>query len=290
MKPSRTRLLTAALLGLATLSARAGWWDEMDYGRFLGATYLNAENKSTLDGDKVGCAANKGIAVKLGKDATAAQLFDTELVRMAGGWTGGWIKLKGVTFDGGHGANPGPAQGANMYFQTNPGPCWSKGADLKDPRKLPTGPGAAKVPFGPLPREWAKYRGLYLSGDNVVFAYTVGEAVLLEMPGEEKVGEETVLTRTFNVIVPGAASTLVLADGPEGTEATVEGDKGVARNSAGNADSRVVVSVVGAPAGAKLEASGARLTLKLPAFAKGRCSRSCMPKAMRPTWRSSPRR
>ena len=270
MNPHRTRLLTAALLGLSTLSAcAANWWEEMDYGRFLSATYLNAEGKSTLDGDKTAGAVNKGIAVKLGKDADATQVFDTDLLRMAAGWTGGWIKLKGVVFDGGHGPNPGPKDGASIYFQTNPGPGWSKGDDLKDPRKLPTGPGAAKVPFGPLPKEWAKYRGLYLSGDNVVFAYTVGEATLLEMAGEEKVFDNVLLTRTFNVITPGVASTLVLADGLEGTMAAVDGSKAVASNDAKNADSRVVIGLIGAPAGAKLEASGARLTLKLPAFVKG---------------------
>ena len=54
MNLPRTRLLTAALLGLSTLSAfAANWWEEMDYGRFLSATYLNADGKSTLDGDKV---------------------------------------------------------------------------------------------------------------------------------------------------------------------------------------------------------------------------------------------
>ena len=273
MKPNPKHLLAAALLGLSTLSASAAnWWEEMDYGRFLTATYLNADGKSTLDGAKVGSAANKGIAVKLGKEADAAQIFDTDLLRMAGGWTGGWLKLKGVVFDGGHGPNPGPVQGANIYFQTNPGPGWSKGHgpnDLADPRKLPTGPGAAKVPFGPLPKEWAKYRGLYLHGDNVVFAYTVGEATLLEMPAQEKAGDNVLLTRTFNVITPGAASTLVLADGPEGSAAAIEGDKAIAPNDAKDPGSRVIIGLVGAPGGAKLEANGSRVTLKLPAFVKG---------------------
>ncbi len=270
MKLNSTPILSAAIFGLSTLSALAAdWWEEMDYGRFLSATYLNADGKSTLDGDKTGSAANKGIAVKLGKDATSTQVFDTDLLRMSGGWTGGWIKLRGVVFDGGHGPNPSPVQGANIYFQTNPGPGWSKGDDFKDPRKLPTGPGAAKVPFGPLPKEWAKYRGLYLSGDNVVFAYMVGEAVLLEMPGEEKVGANVLLTRTFNVVVSGAAASVVLADGPNGSAAVVEGDKAIAPNDAKNADSRVVIGVLGAPGGAKLEASGSRITLKLPALVKG---------------------
>ena len=51
------------------------------------------------------------------------------------------MKLKGVVFDGAHGPNPAPPDNAEIYFQTNPGPGWSKGDDLEDPRKLPTGPG-----------------------------------------------------------------------------------------------------------------------------------------------------
>jgi hypothetical protein len=141
-------------------------WEAMDYGQFLSASYVNAQGKTTLNGK--GCASNKGIAVKLG-DREGALLFDTETVRMAGGWTGGWVKLQGVAFDGKHGPNPGPVDNAAVYFECDPGPGWSKGDDFKDPRKLPTGPGAATVPFGPIPSDWAKYRGLYLSGDNVVF-------------------------------------------------------------------------------------------------------------------------
>ena len=270
MTPHPKHLLNAAFLGLSALSAvAADKWPNMDYGRFLSATYVNTAGKTTLDGNKTGCATNKGVGVKLGPGGEAAQLFDTELVRMAGGWTGGWVERRGVTFDGGHGGNPAPSKNANLYFQTNPGPTWSQGTDLNDPRKLPTGPGTAKVPFGPLPREWAKYRGLYVHGDHVVFAYTVGAATLLEMPELEKAGDVPLLTRTFNVIAPGAASTLVLADGPEGSAAVLDGDVVIAPNDPKNPDLRAVIGLVGAPAGAKLEAAGSRVTVRLPAFAKG---------------------
>lgn len=249
-------LLVPALLTVTTLPALAGKWDDMDYGRFLSATFTNTEGKTTLDGK--GCATNKGIAVKLGSDARGAMLFDTDLLRMAGGWTGGWLKLKGVIFDGGHGPNPGPIDKADVFFQTNPGPVWSKGGDFTDPRKLPTGAGAAKVPFGPLPSEWAKYRGLHLHGDRVVFEYSVGDAVLLEMADIEKVGDAEVLTRTFRVLKAGAASSLIVA---EGEGATVQDGVGTALGTA--------VALKDAPAGSSLVADGARLVLKLPAFAEG---------------------
>src|SRR5215218_8068415 len=133
-----------AALGLSTIIASAADkpYEVMDYGRFFSASFNNAAGKPTLD--KKGSAANKGIVVKLGKEGKAAMLFDTDLIRMAGGWTGGFFKPKGVVFDGGHGPNPQPAEGAQMVFETNPtGPGWSKGEDFNDPRKLPTGPGAA---------------------------------------------------------------------------------------------------------------------------------------------------
>ncbi len=97
MNPRPTPLLAAAILGLTTLSASAAdKWPQMDYGRFLSATYQNTNGKSTLEGAKAGSAANKGVAVKLGPGGEAAQLFDTDLVRMAGGWTGGWVERRGV--------------------------------------------------------------------------------------------------------------------------------------------------------------------------------------------------
>jgi hypothetical protein len=269
----RTLLLTTSVALAFVMPASAAKYDEMDYGRFLSATYLTQErkgadgksekSKSTLE-TKVGCATNKGIAVKLG-NSEAGMLFDTDLCRMSGGWTGGYVKYKGVAFDGGHGPNPSPADNATMFFQINPGPGWSKGDDFKDPRQLPTGPGAAKVPFGPLPHEWAKYRGLYLHGDNVILTYTVGTAGVMEMPAKE--GD--LLTRTLNIVAGGAGASVVLADGVEGSTATVENGVGVVANDSLNPDSRVVVAVVGAPEGANIVANGARLSLKLTSLAQG---------------------
>jgi len=237
----------------------------MDYGRFLSATFLNPEGKSTLD--RKGCAADKGIAIKLGNNE-GALLFDTDLCRMAGGWTGGFVKYKGVTFDGGHGPSPGPADKATIVFQVNPGPGWSKGDDFTDPRKLPTGPGAAKVPFGPLPKEWAKYRGLYLHGDNVVLHYTVGGAEIMELPGIEKIGDASVLTRTFNVVTAGPGAVLALADSAiSGVDAALEDGAGVVPNDAKNPDSRTIIRLHGE--GAQIEAQSGRSTLRVREFVAG---------------------
>ncbi len=262
-----TKLQTLTIGAILAFSAAAGAaqkWEEMDYGRFLSATYNNADGKTTFD--KKGCAANKGIAVQLGQQ-TGGMIFDTDLLRMAGGWTGGFVKHQGVLFDGGHGPNPRPVEKAKVFFQTNPqSPGWSKGDDFADPRKIPTGPGAATVPFGPLPHDWAKYKGLYLHGDDVVFAYTVGTAQVLEMAGLEKSGDVESLTRTFNVLSRGEASSLLVEEGGDGSNATVENNI-VSVTDPKNADARLFIAVSGAPAGAKWNtAANGRVELKLSAF------------------------
>jgi hypothetical protein len=73
-----------------------------------------------------------------------------------------------------------------MIFQTNPGPGWSKGDDLADPRKLPRAQARRRFPSVRCRAIGAKYKGLFLNGDNVVLSYTVGTAGVLEMPSSQK--------------------------------------------------------------------------------------------------------
>ncbi|HEX5176665.1 MAG TPA: DUF6797 domain-containing protein, partial [Chthoniobacteraceae bacterium] len=242
--PSHIAIVTLLFMAAPLIAGAAPKWEEMDYGRFLSATFNNAEGKTTFE--RKGCATNKGIAIKLGKNEEATALFDTDLCRMAGGWLDGWLKLKGVVFDGAHGPNPQPADNAVLVFQTDPGPGWSKGEEFNDPRPMPTGPGAAKIPLGPLPRDWAKYKGLYWSGDRVVVAYSVGTATLLESPAQENVGGRSFITRTFNVTARGAAPAHLLV--ANGEHAELSADKrivSVAPESK-STESRVFIGVIGA--------------------------------------------
>src|SRR3954447_19436059 len=48
-----------------------------------------------------GNIAYKGLTIKLGNDAYMC--FDTDLLRMAAGWTGNYLNFDGVTFSGSHG-------------------------------------------------------------------------------------------------------------------------------------------------------------------------------------------
>ncbi len=257
-----TPFAVVALAGLSVSSVFAApKWEEMDYGRFLTASWDNTKGQNTLKGN--GCTANKGVAIQLG-NKEGAMLFDTDLCRWAGGWTGGYITYKGVIFDGAHGPNPSPAKGTTVVFETNPTPTWSKGGAFADPRKLPTGPGAAKVPFGPLPKDWAQYRGLFVSGDNVVVSYSIGGATVLEMPTLEKVNDVPVLGRTTNVLTAGGGSENILW---EGTGEVTAAEKNVIVVKDG--ENRTVIAGLDLPAGAEFALGEGKALLKLANFTVG---------------------
>ena len=224
-------------------------WGKMDYG-----TFLMASIGQPTPGK--GNNADKGVVVHIGtKETPAAICFDTDLLRVSSGWTGGFLNLLGTPFDGGHGNWPS-AKGTPV-FGTQPGPGWAKGDDLKDPRS---------EPFGPLPADWAHYQGLYRSGDKVVFAYTVGDASVLEMPGMDGDKDSPVLTRTLNITPTKTPLTLVVADSESG-KADAQEVPTQAAIELGEVGGRMTLAhVTGAPAGStwKTLASG-KVLLKLAA-------------------------
>lgn len=174
--------------------------------------------------------AMKGLAIRLGHDASL--LFDTDLLRVAAGWTGGYIDTRGVAFDGGHGSHPKIV--GEQKFATASGPGWADAmGNFTDPRA---------EPFGPLPSDWCRWDGLYVHGSNVVLAYTVHGTKIHEQPGSVAVGAQVAFTRTFKTEkakknlsllvceVPGATAklegnTLTLTSGSNVTIVTVAGAK-----------------------------------------------------------------
>ncbi len=167
-------------------------YDKMDYGPFVQATIKVDENNVT----------NKGIAIKVGKDHAGTVCFDTELLRYAGGWTGGFLDNHGVAFDGAHGVNPGPD--GDVVFQSPAIVGFAAGIEPKsDPRGKP---------YGPLPREWGRYKGLYLNGDRTVVSYTVGDREILETPTLVMAGESGVFLRTIHVEASDKPTLLLVAN------------------------------------------------------------------------------
>jgi PA14 domain len=219
------------------------WYYKMDTGRILSASITSAWPEDNI--------AIKGIAIKLGKEKQAGVCFDTDLLRYSAGWTNSWLSIRGVAYDGAHGVS-GPKITGVQLFGTNKAPGWSKGANLADPRS---------EPFGPLPTDWAKYKGLYLHGDQVVLSYTVGGSAVLELPGVES---DNSISRTFNLSTFNAASTMVVADMPDTTGSVVDG---IARMT--SAGTSLAAILIDAPSGVNLKVEGSRVLMSVTAGTKG---------------------
>ncbi|TXE12381.1 DUF6797 domain-containing protein [Algoriphagus aquimarinus] len=189
-------------------------WAEMDYGNFLINTYELVDqdaaprNRSTgpaplPDEDLINSNfAYKGIAVRLdpGEGGVAAgkawMMFDHDLMRVAGAWTGeGFIDWEAILFNGKH--NISPRTVGDLHFENPVAPAWANPAtgSFDDPRYT----ARDKRKFGPLPREWTHYEGLYQYGNQVIISYTVGKARVLETFGLEYLDDQPVFTRTLNI-------------------------------------------------------------------------------------------
>jgi glucose/arabinose dehydrogenase len=223
----------------------SGWFYDMDYGPVLCDSIQSAEPAGNL--------AIKGHALKLtakvgDQTVVGGMCFDADLLRFSAGWTGAFLQLKGVAYDGAHGV-PGPITAGTQIFGTPPLPGWSASESFDDPRH---------EPYGPLPAEQAKFKGTYINGDRAVFSYSVGTGSVLELPAFEADGKA--VSRTLEIANFAGATNLV-AELANGT-GTVEG--GIATLTAGEA--KVSVGLVNAPAGVSLAVAGNRILLKIGAI------------------------
>lgn len=142
------------------------WYELMDTGPFIADTF----RASGRFGD---VAALKGLAIKVGAKENHSFVFDTELLRMVAGFDGR-VQLAGTPWDGNHGGNSFlPEDWSTYYFFTERTPGWSINGDWTDHRA---------DGHGPLPREQAKYQGLYRHGSEVLLKYTVGKTQVWESP------------------------------------------------------------------------------------------------------------
>ncbi|MBA4302430.1 MAG: hypothetical protein C0433_20350 [Cyclobacterium sp.] len=221
-------------------------WAEMDYGNFLINTYelvgLNPAPRERSTGpaplkDENLAKANfayKGIAVRLdqGPGGVAAgkawMMFDHDLMRVAGAWTGdGFIDWEAILFNGKH--NISPRTAGDLHFQNPVVPAWANPTTgtFDDPRFT----ARDKRKFGPLPREWTHFKGLYQFKDRVILSYTVGTAKILETFGLETVENQSVFTRTLN-ISPSDKS-LKMRVAPSGTSVVLVGEGATLKEQGG---------------------------------------------------------
>ncbi len=190
-------------------------WKDQDYGNFFINTYELVDEETgperyhspgpTPFPDEDYSKNNfayKGIAVRLDEgpggvsDGNSWMIFDHDLMRVAGGWTGeGFIDWDGILLNDRHETYPRTI--GKLHFETPVGPGWANPADgsWDDPRFT----ARDGRQFGPLPKVWANYKGLYYHGKDVVISYTIGSANVLELLGMEKSEDQTVFTRTLNI-------------------------------------------------------------------------------------------
>ncbi len=198
-------------------------WVTMDYGPSLINTYEVGGPGPNI--------AYKGLAVRLDSGAGGVSrgkrwtLFDHDTMRFAAAWTGDrFIDWKGIHFNGQHQVHPKLAGEVHIANPVGPGWADPKTGSFKDPRFL----GRDNRPYGPLPKGWAQFKGVYHFGDQTIIAYTVGDASVLELAGAEsdpKKPSEVVFTRTLEI---GKSSRDLLARiAPVGVAVAVNGDNRV---------------------------------------------------------------
>ena len=146
--------------------------------------------------------AYKGIAIRLDPGPGGVSrgshwmLYDHDTLRVAAAWSGrGFIDWDAILFNGRHGVHPRLVGQIHLANPTGPGWADPVSGSFEDPRLR----GRDNRPYGPLPRAWAHYRGLYDFGNQAIVAYTVGDTELLETPGVETTPAGPVFTRTFQI-------------------------------------------------------------------------------------------
>lgn len=179
-------------------------WLHMDYGPVISASVTVGEPADPrADKGPDDNVSYKSHAIMLADERRAGVVFDTELLRMAAGWNGARYVLTGTVFDWKHG--PHPYLDGTPVFETPAAPGWARDGSFADPR--PEG-------FGPLPADWAKYKGRYRFGDKVVLRYSVGGTDVLEMPGLQDDWGVELLTRTIEIGPAREPLLLEVAAGP----------------------------------------------------------------------------
>ncbi|MEM0969932.1 MAG: DUF6797 domain-containing protein, partial [Verrucomicrobiota bacterium] len=111
--------------------------------------------------------------------------FEHDTLRVAGVWEGdGFIDWNGINLNGRHVARPRTV--GEPIFETADGPGWAhpQTGSFDDERVE----GLDGRRYGPLPKSWGNYKGLYQHGRRSVFHYTIGEAEILESHERAKGG------------------------------------------------------------------------------------------------------
>ncbi|HBE72344.1 MAG TPA: hypothetical protein DDW52_29770, partial [Planctomycetaceae bacterium] len=169
-------------------------WSQANYGPRLIATYEIGRGARNI--------AQKGIAIQLDQSpggiaaGNAWAIFDHDTMRLAGVWSsGGFIDWQGINFDGRHGIHPHVAGDILVNNPTGPGwvhpdsaqSAFSAAIRSRAEQELLDGladdsrvEGRDGRRYGPLPSQWAAYRGFRQSGQHTLIDYTIGDVPVTE--------------------------------------------------------------------------------------------------------------
>lgn len=147
---------------------------EMDYGPYMMGTFQIDE--------KISNTAQKGIMIRLDQGTGGVTkgntwiLYDHDTMRIATAYQGDFVNWRSIAFDGSHGTHLS-ITGKPIITNTN-SPAWRnpETKDWKDLRVI----GRDGRRYGPLPKSWIHYKGLYKNGNNIILSYTVGKTHIKE--------------------------------------------------------------------------------------------------------------
>jgi len=173
-------------------------YQKMDFGPALMWTYQVNDAKKTSDWN----IAQKGINVRLDpgqggvSKGQAWMVYDEDTMRVAAAYTGdSFVDWRGIAFDGSHGTHTSIS--GDVAFEMPDAPAWQHPEKQSWEDERITGRDGRR--FGPLPRDWVHYKGLYYHGEKVVVQYTVGENNFLEHPSVLDYGDAPVFVRSFEL-------------------------------------------------------------------------------------------
>ncbi len=242
-------------------------YKRMDLGPALFWTYQVAP----------GNIAQKGIAIRLDdgpggvSKGRAWMIYDHDTMRVATATTGDFVDWKGIAFDGSHGSHTSLT--GERHFINPVGPGWASPAGKWDDDERVLGKDGKR--YGPLPREWAKFEGVYQSGNRVVIAASIHGTRVLESPGWLDYGATPVFTRTLNVAQLKFRPPLQLRVAPDTVNVALTGDGALKKDGGfwvatlpGGAKTRIFISRVDA-ASLDALAKGDKTPLDLEALTKG---------------------
>jgi type 1 glutamine amidotransferase len=182
-------------------------WLDARFSKTDTGPYLNA----TIDyeGPKEKVRSYKATAIKVGEKGEATVLFDRNQLRLAAAWTGGFLNHSSRRF----GLLNTPTPAGQMVFTTPSVAGW---ADQKGNFE------STYPPTGPLPKERAKFKGLYLNGNRTVLSYTIAGTPVLDSPWTMTSNGQPVFVRSIEIGPCDRQLYCLIADASIGTRIEIE--------------------------------------------------------------------